>query len=52
MAAEILFMIILAIGGGLLILGRKASDKSKLILMLIGVLMFLIGGYGVFTSLI
>jgi hypothetical protein len=52
MSSGMLFLILLVIGVVLFILGIKASDKSKLFLMLFGAVIALFGGFGVFTSLL
>lgn len=52
MSAGMLFVFMLIIGAILTFLGSKASDKTKLILNILGVVMILIAVFGIFTSLI
>ncbi len=52
MTAGILFVIMLIIGVLLAFLGSKASDKSKVIFIMLGVVSILVAVFGIFTSLI
>ena len=51
MSAGMLFVIMLIIGFILALLGSKASDKIKLILIIFGVVIMLIAVFGIITSL-
>lgn len=52
MSSRMLFIIMLIIGVFLAFFGSKAYDKSKLILIILGVVIILIAVFGIFTSLI
>lgn len=52
MSAEMLFLIMLIIGLLLAFLGGKASGKTKVILILLGMVVVFIAAFGIFTSLI
>lgn len=51
--SPVLFFLILLLGGGALIFGStKIDGKGQLPLLGAGLILVLIGGYGVFTALI
>lgn len=52
MSSRLLFVIILLVGGLLAYLGIKMSGKTRIISVLIGAIVMLIGAFGVFTSLL
>ena len=52
MSAGMLFVIMLIIGVLLTFGGSKASNKTKLILIILGLIIILIAVFGIFTSLI
>lgn len=52
MSSRILFIIMLLVGGLLTYLGIKMSGKTRIISILIGAIVMLIGAFGVFTSLL
>ncbi len=52
MSPRMLFVIMLLIGVILAYLGSKTSDKTKVILIILGGIVTLIAVFGIFTSLI
>lgn len=50
MSPRMLFLILLLIGALLIFLGKKADDKMKAVLIIIGILIALPGAFGVVTS--
>lgn len=50
MSARMLFLILLVIGGFLVFFGIRLSDKGKIVLILMGTIILLISGFGIFTS--
>ena len=52
MSARMLFVIMLIIDVLLAFWGSKASNKTKLILIILGLIIILIAVFGIFTSLI
>lgn len=52
MSAGMLFLIMLIIGVLLVFLGSKVENKTKVILIIIGVVIACVGAFGIFTSLI
>lgn len=50
MSARLLFLILLAVGIGLIFIGVKTNKNKALIAM--GILLAVIGGFGVFTALL
>lgn len=52
MSAGMMFVFMLIIGMILTFSGKKSSDISKVIIMVVGVIMVLIAVFGIFTSLI
>lgn len=51
MSPIMLFLILLVVGILLVFLGRKMEGKSQIIFILLGVVLAVIGGYGIFTAL-
>lgn len=52
MPAELLFIIVLLLGGGLVFVGKKLEEKLRVALILLGAFMILIGLFGLFTSVL
>lgn len=52
MSAGVLFIVMLIIGISLTYAGSKSSDKTKTIIILLGVVVILIAAFGIFTSLL
>lgn len=52
MSAAVLFLIVLLIGVLITYMGSKAKGKSKAISIIIGVIVVIVGGYGLFAALI
>jgi len=52
MSTELLFVIMLAVGVLLTFLGIKTPGKTRIILIIIGAIVMLIGLFGIFTSLL
>ncbi len=52
MSALTLFFIIASLGVIMIVVGIKISGKFMLFLTIPGILLFLFGGYGVFTALL
>lgn len=52
MPSIVLFLILLLAGAALTFLGSKIEGKGSITFLCIGIILILIGGYGVFTALI
>lgn len=52
MPAELLFIIVLLLGAGLVFVGKKLKEKIRVTLILLGAIMILIGLFGLFTSVL
>ncbi len=50
MSPFLVFLILLGLGAGLVFLGSKGKGKEAAILVVIGIVLAIIGGYGVFTA--
>lgn len=52
MPSVLLFLILLLVGAALVFLGSKINGTGQMPFLGIGIILILIGGYGVFTALI